>query len=60
MQKIRWSVRHMSDDALQCLREVQGTSGGLLGELVHEAVLHWYHDLEELTDGPSDDREASS
>ena len=37
------------------LREVQETSGGLLGELVSDAIEFWYENLlEETEDGASD------
>ena len=53
METFKWSVRHMDPEAVERLREVQETSGGLLGELVSEAVYVW-HDGLDFEKNPAD------
>ena len=50
MNTFKWSVRNVDHEAVERLREVQETSGGLLGELLTEAVFDWFENLREETD----------
>ena len=47
MTQVRWSVRHVDEEAIACLREVKETNGGTFGQLLSEAVLSWYESLDE-------------
>jgi hypothetical protein len=47
MHTFKWSVRNVEHEAVERLREVQATSGGLLGELLTEAVFDWFENLPE-------------
>ena len=50
MNTCKWAVRHMDREAIEKLLEVQQTSGGLLGELVSEAIDDWFNHLPEETE----------
>jgi len=50
MKTCKWSVRNVSHEAIEKLHNVQHTSGGLLGELVSEAINDWFDHLPEEPD----------
>lgn len=50
MNKCKWTVRNVNCEAIQKLHEVQQISGGLLGELVSEAIEDWFDHLPEETE----------
>jgi hypothetical protein len=50
MNTCKWAVRHMDREAIEKLHQVQQTSGGLLGELVSEAIDDWFNHLPEETE----------
>lgn len=50
MHTFKWSVRNVEHEAVERLREVQETSGGLLGQILSDAIFDWYEHLPEEAD----------
>lgn len=48
----KWTVRRIPGRALDRLWEVKETSGIPLGELLGQAVEHWYRELPEMEPVP--------
>lgn len=49
----RWTIRNVDPETIEIINLMRAQSGATAGELVSEAILDWFENLEE--DGEDDD-----
>ncbi len=46
----RWTIRNIDPETIAIINDMRTQSGASSGELVNEAILDWYENLEEEDD----------